>query len=141
MAQSTSAARLTPTPVYKSDNIKHLCRMEVPGGSQIVFQGKYCFIGHQHGPDGTTILDVSDPRAPKIVSKLMVEHPQTDALGLVQPVPGTGMKFLGLPLSFDGRRPAPRFAPPKLGEHTAEVLSALGYDAERQGELRARGAI
>ena len=52
----------------------------------------------------------------------MVAHPQTEALGLVQPVPGTGMKFLGLPLSFDGKRPHPRFAPPRLGEHTQQIF-------------------
>ena len=77
MAQATAAAGKAITTVYKSSNVKHLCRMEIPGGSQIVFQGRYCFIGHQHGPDGTTILDVSDPRAPKVVCKLMVAHPQT----------------------------------------------------------------
>lgn len=49
----------------------------------------------------------------------MLAHPQTSALGLVQEVPGTGMKFIGLPLSFDGQRPQPRSAPPKLGEHNA----------------------
>lgn len=48
----------------------------------------------------------------------MLSHPQTLALGLVQPVPGTGMKFLGLPLSFDGQRTTPQSPPPKLGEHT-----------------------
>jgi len=30
---------------------------------------------------------------------------------------------------------------PALGEHTAEVLSALGYSAEQQQELRRRGII
>ena len=29
------------------------------------------------GPDGTTILDISDPRRPKIVSKLMMSNPQS----------------------------------------------------------------
>ena len=53
----------------------------------------------------------------------MLAHPQTSALGLVQEVPGTGMKFVGLPLSFDGQRPKPVSAPPKLGEHNA-LLSA-----------------
>ena len=53
----------------------------------------------------------------------MLAHPQTSALGLVQEVPGTGMKFIGLPLSFDGQRPKPVSAPPKLGEHNA-LLSA-----------------
>ena len=49
----------------------------------------------------------------------MINHPQTEALGIVQPVPGTEMRFIGLPLSFDGARPAPSSAPPKLGEHNA----------------------
>jgi len=52
----------------------------------------------------------------------MLDHPQTKALGLVQDVPGTNMRFLGLPLSFDGVRPTSRSAPPKLGEHT-ELLN------------------
>ena len=49
----------------------------------------------------------------------MLAHPQTKALGLVQDVPGTDMRFIGLPLSFDGQRPQPVSAPPKLGEHTS----------------------
>jgi hypothetical protein len=49
--------------------------MEIPGGGQIVIQGKYAYIGHQHLPDGTTILDISDPRRPKVVSKLATSHP------------------------------------------------------------------
>jgi crotonobetainyl-CoA:carnitine CoA-transferase CaiB-like acyl-CoA transferase len=57
------------------------------------------------------------PCAPVNDLAQMLAHPQTEALGLVQDVPGTGMRFLGLPLSFDGVRPAPRSAPPKLGEH------------------------
>lgn len=52
----------------------------------------------------------------------MLGHAQTQALGLVQPVPGTGMRFVGLPLSFDGTRPTPRSAPPALGEHTADLI-------------------
>ena len=52
----------------------------------------------------------------------MIEHPQTEALGLVQDVPGTEMRFIGLPLSFDGQRPQPLSAPPKLGEHTKHYI-------------------
>ena len=76
MAAVSSAARAsTNVATYGSDNVRHLCRMEIPGGGQIVIQGKYAYVGHQHGPDGTTILDVSDPRRPKIVSKLMLSNP------------------------------------------------------------------
>jgi crotonobetainyl-CoA:carnitine CoA-transferase CaiB-like acyl-CoA transferase len=47
----------------------------------------------------------------------MMAHPQTEALGLLQGVPGTGMRFIGLPLSFNGQRPHSRSAPPTLGQH------------------------
>jgi hypothetical protein len=78
VAHASTAARATaPTQVFKSDNIRHLSRMELPGGGQIVLQGSYAFVGHQHGPEGTTILDVSDPRQPRIVSRLMVAHPNS----------------------------------------------------------------
>ena len=48
-----------------SDTIRHLGRTEVPGGGQIAMQGHYAFIGHLYGPDGTTILDVSDHGSPR----------------------------------------------------------------------------
>jgi crotonobetainyl-CoA:carnitine CoA-transferase CaiB-like acyl-CoA transferase len=32
------------------------------------------------------------------------------------------MKLIGLPLSFDGVRPAIRSRPPGLGEHTGEII-------------------
>ncbi len=52
----------------------------------------------------------------------MLAHPQTQALGLVQPVPGSAMQFIGLPLSFDGQRSSPRSRPPRLGEHTNDLF-------------------
>jgi hypothetical protein len=58
-----------------SENIIHLCRMDMPGGGQIVIKDKLAFIGHQHGPDGTTILDISDPRSPKLLTRLTLAHP------------------------------------------------------------------
>lgn len=54
----------------------------------------------------------------------MIAHEQTSALGLMQEVPGSAMKFIGLPLSFDGKRPAIRARPPTLGEHTDEIFKA-----------------
>ncbi len=52
----------------------------------------------------------------------MIAHEQTRALGLMQDVPDSAMKFIGLPLSFDGQRPAIRSRPPALGEHTQQIL-------------------
>ena len=60
-----------------SSNVRHLSRTELPGGGQIVIQGHHAYVGHQNGPEGTTILDVSDPRKPKIVGRLMVPNELT----------------------------------------------------------------
>lgn len=62
------------------------------------------------------------PCAPVQNVAQMLAHEQTAALGLIQEVPGSAMKFVGLPLSFDGKRPAIRSRPPGLGEHTLEFL-------------------
>ena len=58
-----------------SSNIRHLSRMEIAGGGQIVIDGNYAYVGHQHRPQGTTILDISDPRKPKILSTITPGHP------------------------------------------------------------------
>ncbi len=62
------------------------------------------------------------PCAPVQNVRQMLEHEQTAALGLLQPVPGLSIPLIGLPISFDGVRPTPRSAPPALGEHTDTVL-------------------
>ena len=51
----------------------------------------------------------------------MKQHPQTAALEMVQPVPEIDLPLMGLPLSFDGKRPAIATRAPKLGEHNAEM--------------------
>jgi len=62
------------------------------------------------------------PCAPVQNVKEMLEHAQTGALGILQAVPGVSAPLVGLPISFDGARPAPRSGPPALGEATAEIL-------------------
>jgi crotonobetainyl-CoA:carnitine CoA-transferase CaiB-like acyl-CoA transferase len=48
--------------------------------------------------------------------------PQTAAIGMVEEVPDSGLNLMGLPLSFDGIRPAMRRRAPRLGEHNGELL-------------------
>jgi len=62
------------------------------------------------------------PCAPVQNLAQMLAHEQTKALGLLQDVPGSAMQLVGLPLSFDGVRPAIRIRPPRLGEHTDEFI-------------------
>lgn len=63
----------------------------------------------------TALLDAAGvPCAPVQTVRELIEHEQTRALGMVQPVPGLSAPLIGLPISFDGVRPAPRSAPPAL---------------------------
>jgi crotonobetainyl-CoA:carnitine CoA-transferase CaiB-like acyl-CoA transferase len=50
-----------------------------------------------------------------------VTQPQALALGIIQRLPGDDYDVVALPLSFDGQRPPIRRAPPRLGEHDAEI--------------------
>lgn len=69
------------------------------------------------------VLDAAGvPVAPLQDIAQVAADPQTAAVGMVQPVPGSAMSLVGLPLSFDGVRPACRAPAPKLGEHNAECL-------------------
>ncbi|HJR51822.1 MAG TPA: CoA transferase [Gemmatimonadales bacterium] len=50
-----------------------------------------------------------------------VAQPQAQAIGIIQPLPGDDYELIALPLSFDGHRPPIHRAPPRIGEHDAEV--------------------
>jgi crotonobetainyl-CoA:carnitine CoA-transferase CaiB-like acyl-CoA transferase len=70
-----------------------------------------------------TLLEAAGiPCAPVQTIAQMLAHEQTKALGLLQEVPDSSMKLIGLPLSFGGLRPAIRSRPPRLGEHTGEFI-------------------
>ena len=50
-----------------------------------------------------------------------VAQPQAEVLGIIQRLPGDDYDVVALPLSFDGQRPPIRLAPPRIGEHNAEL--------------------
>ncbi|HEU5211338.1 MAG TPA: CoA transferase [Gaiellaceae bacterium] len=58
---------------------------------------------------------------------------QTAALGILQDV--DGQVTVGPPLSFDGQRPHYRSAPPRAGEHSAEILAEAGFSEAEIAEL------
>jgi len=55
----------------------------------------------------------------------MLAHPQTIALDLLQELPGSDMRYLGLPLSFDGNRPTSVTPAPGLGQHNSILFQAM----------------
>lgn len=60
-----------------SSNFKSLSRIEIPGGGQVTVSGHHAYIGHIPNKNqlGTTILDISNPKAPKIVSQIYLDDP------------------------------------------------------------------
>jgi hypothetical protein len=45
---------------------------DIKGGGQVIVRDGLCYIGHIAPPEGTTILDVSNPSAPRLVAQLQV---------------------------------------------------------------------
>ncbi|MCU1484431.1 MAG: Formyl-CoA transferase [Actinomycetia bacterium] len=74
----------------------------------------------------------------------LATDPQLEALDLVRPLPTPtqpDLQAVGLPFTRDGERGARWDPPPTLGQHTDEVLSELGFDADRIAALRTAGIV
>ncbi|MFQ5692121.1 MAG: LVIVD repeat-containing protein, partial [Nitrospinota bacterium] len=63
---------MTRNPVGVSRNVRLVGRTDLPGGGQVVVQDGVAYVGHMDPPDGTTLLDVSDPRRPRVLSRIQV---------------------------------------------------------------------
>jgi crotonobetainyl-CoA:carnitine CoA-transferase CaiB-like acyl-CoA transferase len=61
------------------------------------------------------------PCAPIHDLRQVAAQPQTEALHMLQNIPGVDLRVVGLPISFDGTRPPIRHGAPKLGEHNEEI--------------------
>src|SRR5918994_5932192 len=59
-------------PVGISQKIKQIGRMDLPGGGSVVVEDGYAYVGHIEPPHGTSIIDVRDPKNPKLVAQLEV---------------------------------------------------------------------
>jgi hypothetical protein len=62
-----------------SNNIRRLAQMELTGAGQVYVQGNYAYVGHLTNKErlGTSILDISDPRKPRIVSQITLDDPSS----------------------------------------------------------------
>lgn len=60
-------------------NVKRLSRLELTGAGQVYIDGNYAYVGHLTNKErlGTTILDISDPRKPRIVSQIYLDDPDS----------------------------------------------------------------
>jgi formyl-CoA transferase len=74
--------------------------------------------GRAHWLDRFTAAGV--PCAPVHTVPEALAHPQVQALGMLQAVPGEDFRLTALPLSIDGERPSHRSVAPGLGQHNAQ---------------------
>jgi hypothetical protein len=51
-------------------NLKQIGHLDLPGGGQVRVAGGYAYVGHMKPPHGTTIVDVRDPRHPKVAAQI-----------------------------------------------------------------------
>lgn len=62
-------------PTYKfgtSHKIKKVGRMDLPGGGLVAVEKGYAYVGHMDPPYGTSIINVRDPKHPRLVAQLHV---------------------------------------------------------------------
>jgi crotonobetainyl-CoA:carnitine CoA-transferase CaiB-like acyl-CoA transferase len=62
------------------------------------------------------------PCAPINTLPEVLAEQQTEAVGMLMPVPGLDIRLMGLPIKYEGERPPVVRRAPKLGEHTDEVF-------------------
>jgi len=53
-----------------ASNTELVAHIDCPGGGQVWVDGNTLYIGHMNDPSGTTIVDVADPKKPKILNRI-----------------------------------------------------------------------
>ena len=95
--------------------------------------------------DCVAALDAAGvPCGPVNTYAQLFADPQVRHLGVVVHVQDSelgGVPHVRTPIVLSETRLGVRTVAPKLGQHTAEVLGALGYDAKAIDELRGQGVV
>jgi hypothetical protein len=63
------------SPIELEYRTKRVSYLDIPGAGQVYVAGDYAYIGHLPNKDhlGTSIIDISDPKNPKIVSTITLD--------------------------------------------------------------------
>ena len=54
----------------QGSGIREVAWLDIAGGGQVVTDGGYAYVGHMTQPHGTSVIDVRDPKKPKIVASI-----------------------------------------------------------------------
>jgi hypothetical protein len=57
----------------QSYRVRRIGHLDIPGGGQIFVSDGHAFVGHMKPPHGTSIIDVSDPKNPRLKSQITLE--------------------------------------------------------------------
>ena len=59
--------------------VKRLSHVDLPGAGQVTVAGDHAYIGHVPNQQsvGTSVLDVSNPREPRILSQILMQDPES----------------------------------------------------------------
>ena len=70
---------MTTSPVNLARNVRRLGHLDLPGAGQVCISGGHAYVGHIPSPSqlGTSIIDVSDPKNPRVVSTITLDDPQS----------------------------------------------------------------
>jgi hypothetical protein len=53
--------------------MRRIGHLDIAGGGQVYIEGHHAFIGHMKPPHGTTVIDIEDPKRPKIVAEIPLD--------------------------------------------------------------------
>lgn len=56
-----------------AQHMKRIGHLDLPGGGQVLVQDGYAYVGHMKPPFGTSIIDIRDPKHPKVVSEIKLD--------------------------------------------------------------------
>ena len=56
----------------KAENTALVAHLDCPGGGQVWVDGDHLYIGHMRPPAGTTVVDIADPKHPRVVAHIEI---------------------------------------------------------------------
>jgi hypothetical protein len=125
-------------------NVTRLARLELPGAGQVTVEGKHAYVGHITNKErlGTSILDVSDPRKPRLLTQIFLDeggshsHKARVAGDLMIVNVEQNMGPAGHPAERGGLEPREQ-----LGRSASPRVGVLGQELSEAAFAEARGAV